>query len=143
MKLKWTKYHLCEEQLFERNLSYKLQDEGSPPTSREGGEGGGDENVETPNSLEDEGNYFFLRTKILRPKALPFRLKSRAFKVCFCVGLGEVQLEMCYHIEVLLGLKSVVCPSVVQIMTQTADNQTETFQVTHILIHTSSLMKKR
>ena len=41
----------------------------------------------------------------------------------------------------LLGLKSVVCPSVVQVVTQTADNQTKTFQITHKLIHTSSLLK--
>ena len=31
----------------------------------------------------------------------------------------------------------------VQVMAQTADNQTKTFQVTHILIHTSSLTIKR
>lgn len=51
MKLKYTKYHLCEELLFERSLSYKLQDEWSPPTAREregGGEGRGDENDEPP-----------------------------------------------------------------------------------------------
>ena len=42
----------------------------------------------------------------------------------------------------LLGLKSVVCSPVVQVVTQTANNQTETFQITHKLIHTSSLLKR-
>ena len=45
-------------------------------------------------------------------------------------------------IDNLLGLKSIVCPPVVQVVTQTANNQTETFQITHKFIHTSSLLKQ-
>ena len=48
-----------------------------------------------------------------------------------------------YWNDDILGLKSIVCSSMIQVMTQTADNQTKTFKVAHILVHTSSLKKSK
>ena len=42
----------------------------------------------------------------------------------------------------LLGLKGVVGSPVVQVMTQTPNNQSKTFQIAHKLIHTSSLLNR-
>ena len=46
------------------------------------------------------------------------------------------------NIDNLLGLKSIVCPPVVQVVTQTANNQTKAFQITHKFIHAPSLLKR-
>lgn len=46
------------------------------------------------------------------------------------------------HMGNLLGLKGVVGSPVVQVMTQTPNNQSKTFQIAHKLIHTSSLLNR-
>lgn len=58
------------------------------------------------------------------------------------LGLVREFRSLKTHMGNLLGLKGVVGSPVVQVMTQTPNNQSETFQIAHKLIHTSSLLNR-
>ena len=58
------------------------------------------------------------------------------------LGLVREFRSLRTHRGNLLGLKGVVGSPVVQVMTQTPNNQSKTFQIAHKLIHTSSLLNR-